>query len=95
MTSEAEISFINFLIDPTCHAVTRLESFTGFGNEPSLTFRHKVAELNGRSGVGLGLFVFGWVVGLFMPWAIAITGPGFDFSGCCVWFSLFQFVSYT
>jgi len=49
---------MNALIEPTVHAVTLLESFTGFGNDPSLTFRHKVAELNGKSGVGLGLFVF-------------------------------------
>ena len=47
---------MNARIEPTVHAVTLLESFTGFGNDPSLTFRHKVAELNGRSGVGLGLF---------------------------------------
>jgi hypothetical protein len=49
---------MNARIEPTVHAVTLLESFTGFGNDPSLTFRHKVAELNGRSGVGLGLFFF-------------------------------------
>ena len=58
MTSEAEISFINFLIDPSCHAVTRLESFTGLGNEPSLTFRHKVAELKGKIGGDLGRLGF-------------------------------------
>ena len=58
MTSEAEISFINFLIDHTCHAVTRLESFTGLGNEPSLTFRHKVAELKGKIGGDLGRLGF-------------------------------------
>lgn len=58
MISEAVTSFINLRSDPTCHAVTRLESFTGFGKEPSLTFRHKVAELNGKIGVDCGLFDF-------------------------------------
>jgi hypothetical protein len=56
--SEVVTALINFLSAPTCHAVTRIESFVGFGNEPSLTFRHKVAELNGKSGGGCGFFGF-------------------------------------
>ena len=45
-------SFMNSLISPTRHAVTRVDSFTGLGNEPSATLRHKVAGLNGKIGAG-------------------------------------------
>lgn len=50
---------MNDLMEPTCHAVTRGESFTGLGNDPSLTLRHKVAGLNGKIGGGLVVSGFG------------------------------------
>jgi hypothetical protein len=39
-------------MSPTRHAVTRFESFTGFGNVPSFTFLHSVGAEKG-SGAGL------------------------------------------
>jgi hypothetical protein len=42
------------LTSATCHAVTRVESLTGFGKVPAATLRHKVAELKGKRAGYLG-----------------------------------------
>ena len=41
---------------PTFQAVTRSDNFTGLGNVPAFTLRHKVGALNGRGAGVSGLF---------------------------------------
>jgi hypothetical protein len=60
---------------PTLKAVTRWDNFTGLGNVPAFTLRHKVGALNGTTAALPAVARFGPLpLALFFSACSAVTG---------------------